>query len=160
MIDFIDEFLSLRPGTIVYYPADLDHPVAGTWSIDIPLEPFSADGEYEPETFRPGRGGPTLVDTAFSLDSISLPAASLAELSGRAFTFPVNPEEGYIDGSIYMVATHNPVDVTRIVFGEAAEDMIPATLHAELILETVEMNNRTAILETTLRFKHCQLAVS
>ncbi|WP_264159342.1 hypothetical protein [Actinomadura rudentiformis] len=40
------------------------------------------------------------------------------------------------------------------------EDLIPATLHAELILETAEMNNRTAVLETTLRFKHGRLAMS
>ncbi|MEV4000623.1 hypothetical protein [Actinomadura sp. NPDC049753] len=158
MIDFTDEFLNLEPGTITYSPSDPDSPGAGTWSIDIPLEPFSADDEYAPETFRPGQAGPELVKTEFRLDCISLPAADLSELSGRMFTFPVNPEERYIDGSIYMVATHNPVDITRIEFGPATHDEISATLHAELILETAEMNNRTAVLETTLRFR--ELATS
>ncbi|MFG2006657.1 hypothetical protein ACGFNU_46675 [Spirillospora sp. NPDC048911] len=160
MIDFTDEFLKLKPGTITYYRADLDHPVAGTWSIDIPLEPFSADDEYEPETFRPGAQGPELIETEFMLDPIRLPAEDLTALSGRTFTFPVNPHDGYIDGSIYLLATHNPVDITRIEFGEANEGEIHATLHAELHLETAEMNARTAVLHTTLRFRHVQLATS
>ncbi|MEU4828796.1 hypothetical protein AB0H37_43735 [Actinomadura sp. NPDC023710] len=158
MIDFTDEFLNLEPGTITFSPRDLDSPGAGTWTIDIPLAPFSADNEYAPETFRPGQAGPELIKTEFRLDYISLPAEDLSELSGRTFTFRVNPEEGYIDGSIYMVATHNPVDITRIEFGQATNEEIPATLHAELILETAEMNDRTAVLEATLRLR--QLATS
>lgn len=42
MIDLTDEFLRLSTGTICYWPADLDHPVAGTWDITIPLDPFTA----------------------------------------------------------------------------------------------------------------------
>ncbi|MFG2089754.1 hypothetical protein [Spirillospora sp. NPDC048824] len=39
MIDLTDEFLTPTPtptptpGTISYWPAGLDHPVAGTWSL-------------------------------------------------------------------------------------------------------------------------------
>ncbi|GAA0582806.1 hypothetical protein [Actinomadura livida] len=112
MIELTDDFLKLKPGTICYWPATLDHPVAGTWHITIPLEPFSADDEYEPATFRPGDGGPELVKTEISLDHIHLSATELTGLSQRTFTFPVNPEDGYIDGSIYLVASHCPVDVT------------------------------------------------
>ncbi|MBE1531256.1 hypothetical protein [Actinomadura algeriensis] len=159
MIDFTDELLRLKPGTITYYAADLDSPVAGTWSIEIPLEPFSADDEYEPETFRPGQAGPELVETEFSLDFISLPTEHLTALSARTFTFPVNPEDGYIDGSIYLVGTHNPVDVTRIAFGETRGDEVRATLHAELVLGA-PIRDRTANLETTLRYRQGRLATT
>ncbi|GAA2416407.1 hypothetical protein GCM10010191_28510 [Actinomadura vinacea] len=156
MIDLTDEFLQPRPGTICHWPAGLDHPVAGTWTITIPLEPFSADDEYEPATFRPGTGGPELVTTDISLDFIKLPAAELATLSRRTFTFPVNPEDGYIDGSIYLVAAHCPVDVTRIEFGQAAPGHITATLHAYFDFDAaggIDIHNRTADLKTILRFE-------
>ncbi|MGI5171809.1 hypothetical protein ACQEU3_46455 [Spirillospora sp. CA-253888] len=156
MIELTDEFLQVEPGSLRYWPAHLDHPVAGTWAITIPLRPFSADDEYEPATFRPGTGGPELVTTEISLDSIELPATGLEALSRRAFTFPVNPEDGYIDGSIYLVATHCPVDVTRIGFGAASSDRIPATLHAHFAFGAaggIDIYDRTAVLTTTLRFE-------
>jgi hypothetical protein len=158
VFDFTDAFLQLRPGSIKYYPADLDSPVAGTWSITIPLAPFSADDRYEPTTFRPGTAGPELIETEIRLDFIELPAEDLAALSERTFAFPVNPEEGYIDGSVYLLATHAPVEVVRIDFGQASGHEIPATLHAELVLDTAEMNNRTAVLDTMLRFERGRLA--
>lgn len=108
-----DEFLRPKSGTIEYYRADLDHPVAGIWSIEIPLEPFSADDEFDPATFRPGPAGPEIIDTAIVLDFIKLPAEELTELSQRTFTFPVNPEDGYIDGSIYLIAAHCPLPSGR-----------------------------------------------
>ncbi|MEU8347821.1 hypothetical protein AB0C74_39505 [Spirillospora sp. NPDC048832] len=156
MIKLTDEFLKLKPGTICYWPGDLDHPVAGTWSITIPLEPFSADDEYEPATFRPGLGGPDLVSTEISLDHIQVPAIELEALSQCAFNFPVNPEDGYIDGSIYLVAAHCPVDVTRIEFGPIARGHITAALHAHFDFGAaggIDIHNRTAVLKTTLRFE-------
>ncbi|MFF5259047.1 hypothetical protein ACFY4C_08875 [Actinomadura viridis] len=156
MIDWTDEFLVTRPGVLGYYPADVDHPVADTWYITVPLAPFSADDEYEPATFRPGAAGPTLVETEISLDSISLPATDPAALSGRAFTFPVNPEDGYIDGSVYLVATHCPVDVTRIEFGEWEGGRLRATLHACFAFDmagAINIRDREAVLDTELRFE-------
>jgi hypothetical protein len=88
VFDLTDEFLQLRLGVIRYYRADLDHPVTGTWSIEIPLPPFSAEDEYEPSTFRPGPGGPTLIETEISLDFIKLPADHLAALNQQTFAFP------------------------------------------------------------------------
>lgn len=156
VIELTDEFLRTKPGTICHWPAHLDHPVAGTWSITIPLEPFSADDEYEPTTFRPGPGGPEPVTTEISLDHIRMPATGLEALSERVFTFPVNPERGYIDGSVYLVATHCPVDVTRIEFGPAAPGHITATLHAHFDFGAaggIDIHDRTADLKTTLRFE-------
>ncbi|MGI8331361.1 hypothetical protein ACRYCC_15475 [Actinomadura scrupuli] len=156
MIDLTDELLKPTAGTICYWPADLDHPVAGTWDIRIPLAPFSADDEYEPATFRPGTDGPELVSTEIMLDFIALPAGGTAALSRRTFTFPVKPEEGHIDGSIYLIAAHCPVEVTRIEFGTATPDQIKATLHAHFDFDAVggvDIRNRTAVLRTVLRFE-------
>jgi hypothetical protein len=155
MFDLTDEFLRLRTGVIRYYRADLAHPVAGTWSIETPLAPFSADEEYEPETFRPDSDGPTFIETQISLDSITLPGDHLAALNRRTFSFPAAFEEGFIDGSIYLLATHSPIDVTRIDFGQASADQITARLHARFDFERAHMGirNRTAELETTLRFQ-------
>ena len=41
---------------------------------------------------------------------------SLNSCIGTTIEFPINPVEGYIDGSIYLRNSHNPVDVTEINF--------------------------------------------
>jgi hypothetical protein len=155
VIDLTDELLQPQPGAICYYPRDLDSPVAGTWSIEIPLAPFSADDEFRPATFRSGSGGPKFIQTEVRLDFIELPTDKLSALSERTFTFPVNPEDGYIDGSVYLLGTHNPVDVTRIDFGKADSDQVPARFHAYFDFGDGinELRNRTAALETVLRFE-------
>jgi hypothetical protein len=68
----------------------------------------------------------------------------------------VNPEDGYIDGSIYLVATHCPVDVTYIEFGPVTENQIPAMLHAYFDFDAaggIDIHNRNAVLRTILRFE-------
>ncbi|WP_328862938.1 hypothetical protein [Streptomyces sp. NBC_00306] len=155
MFDLTDEFLQPLTGVIRYHRADLRHPVAGTWTIQIPLAPFSADDEYEPTTFRPGLGGPTLIETEISLDFINLPATHLMALNQQTFPFATDFEEGFIDGSIYLLATHNRVNVTRINFGVADTDQITASLHAAFDFEHARtgIHNRTAELDTTLLFQ-------
>ncbi|WP_405566943.1 hypothetical protein OG317_01120 [Streptomyces sp. NBC_01167] len=155
MFDLSNEFLQPLTGTIRYYRADLDHPVAGTWSIQIPLAPFSADDEYEPTTFRPGLGGPTLIETEISLDFIKLPATHLMALNQQTFDFATDFEEGFIDGSIYLLATHNRVHVTRIDFGLGGTDQITASLHAAFDFEHARtgIRTRTAELDAMLLFQ-------
>jgi hypothetical protein len=156
VIDLTDEFLTPSGGTLCYWPGDLEHPVAGTWTITIPLAPFSADDPYEPATFRSGAGGPELVTTEIVLDFIKLPADEPAALSRRTFTFPVKPADGYIDGSIYLVTTHCPVNVTRIEFGSAAGGQIPAAVHVHFDFDAargIGIHDRAAVLATALRFE-------
>src|SRR4051812_12891453 len=156
MIDLTDELLQPSTGILRYWPADLDHPVAGTWAITIPLAPFSADDEFEPATIRPGTAGPELVTTEIMLDLVALPGDGPAALSRRTFTFPVKPNAGFIDGSIYLLATHCPVNVTRIEFGTVTADEIKATLHAHFDFDAargIGIRNRTAVLQTVLRFE-------
>ena len=70
------------------------------------------------------------MSTQIRLDFIEVPAEDLSELANCAFQFPVNPADGYIDGSIYLGGSHNPVDVTTIEFGPAGVHSISATLVA------------------------------
>ncbi|MGO4331874.1 hypothetical protein AB4Z48_20915 [Cupriavidus sp. 2TAF22] len=62
--------------------------------------------------------GGAQVRTALRLDGLSLPSRSLAELAGRRLRFPLNPEPGYIDGSLYVEGRHHAVDVSELRFGE------------------------------------------
>ncbi len=87
MLTFSDDLLRIEPGHISYLSTERTGPDAGTWSIDIPIAPFSADSLLDPETFRPGRAGPELVETAIQGDFIELPGADLSALSGRTFDF-------------------------------------------------------------------------
>ena len=70
------------------------------------------------------------MSTQIRLDFIEVPAEDLSGLANRAFQFPINPADGYIDGSIYLCGSHNPVDVTAIEFGPAGVHSISATFVA------------------------------
>ena len=147
--------LRLTTGSIVYLSPRRPGPDADTWAIEVPLVPFSAIDPVDPDTFHPGATGPTLIETAIRLDFISLPATDLAGLTGRRFDFPVNPHDGYIDGSVYLGGAHNPVDVTRIEFGSASGDHIEAVLYAtfDFTQELVEIENRSAVLRVDLQYR-------
>lgn len=153
MIDFADEFLTPMPGSISYFGLDRGEPLAGTWRIEVPLRPFSADDEYDPTAYRAGVSGPVIVSTAVILEFIRLPAVDLGGLSRRHFRFPVNAQSGYIDGSLYLAASHHPVDVTRIDFGEQDGDLVQAQFDACFLFEheSACLRNRNATLNTTLR---------
>ncbi|NUO76070.1 MAG: hypothetical protein HOQ32_08650 [Lysobacter sp.] len=79
----------------------------GDVSITILLRPFLREGE--------------IVDTSIRLDGIDLPSNLLRDLAGKSFDFPVNPDDGYIDGSIYLESAHHPVDVTSLNFSAARD---------------------------------------
>jgi hypothetical protein len=66
----------------------------------------------------------SLPQTAIRLDRIDLPETDLSELAYRSVRFPISPQEGYIDGSIYVRYMHNPVDVAEITFGEFYGDSL------------------------------------
>jgi hypothetical protein len=128
-VAFPSQLIKSTPGEIVFFGSDVPAPSRGTWSIVVPIEPFSADDEYAKE-WRAGTEGPFIVSTQIRLDFIEMPAEDLAGLANRAFRFPVNPVDGYIDGSMYLCGSHNPVDVTAIEFGPAGVNWIRATIVA------------------------------
>jgi hypothetical protein len=131
---FPSQLIKSTPGEIVFFGTDFPAPSRGTWSIVVPIEPFSADDEYARE-WRAGTEGPYIVSTQVRLDLIDMPAEDLEGLANRAFQFPVNPVDGYIDGSIYLCGSHNPIDVTAIEFGPASVNSIRATLVAKFDFE-------------------------
>ncbi len=82
------------------------------FSIVIPITPFNFEGET--------------VETSVRLDFIDFGVTDWRLLSDKSFVFPVNPEEGYIDGSMYLGHAHNPADVTRIAFCGFRESSVEA----------------------------------
>jgi hypothetical protein len=79
----------------------------GGVSIQILMTPFLRDQE--------------IVDTSIRLDGIDLPSSILRDLAGKSFEFSINPDEGYIDGSIYLNNIHHPVDVTSLNFSKSRD---------------------------------------
>ena len=95
-------------------------PAGEFFSIQIELQPFTLDDEE--------------VTTSFIFERVRLPKDSQA-WAGRSFTFPRNPTDGYIDGSIYLRHAHNPADVTSIAFGERHGGSISAEFSICLVFE-------------------------
>jgi hypothetical protein len=128
--EFPDTWLVPWPGTI--RPSRLKG-----YEIEIPIAPFEL-----PEGW---------VETSIRLDFVELP--ELGDIEARTFPFPTSPEPGYIDGSIYLRETHNPVDITEVEFGSWQEDEIEATLRMRILFEFegTGFRDRDAVLTTTLR---------
>lgn len=83
----------------------------GRASLTIELAPYELNGEE--------------VDSPLRLDQIDLPVDELFELAGRTFEFPLNPEEGFIDGSVYLRTRHHTVDVLQLAFGAEEAGELP-----------------------------------
>ncbi len=121
---------------------------AGKASIEIYLQPVHFPREMVEQ--EPGLNGG--IESTIRLDFIELPTVELAELAGRTFDFPVNPVDGYIDGSIYLLNVHNPVDVTRISFGELQTDGLAVTFETfwNMEFEGDTFHNFNLTLDTLL----------
>lgn len=74
-------------------------------------------------------------DTSIRLDHIPGLGANPRKLAGRSFAFPVNPAEGYIDGSMYLHGRHHPVDVKLLHFGSEHVMQMPLEVEGSLLLE-------------------------
>ncbi|WP_136635185.1 hypothetical protein [Pseudooceanicola onchidii] len=82
----------------------------------------------------PLRGEDQTFLTAAVFDGIDLPSTRARDLAGQVYDFPANPDDGYIDGSIYIDNRHHPVDATRLAFGPITGDVLPLTLTTRLVL--------------------------
>ena len=91
----------------------LDIPKTLYYKIEIGLKPFIIEGET--------------VETSIVLGFIDLKISELKEIENKTFHFPINPEKGYIDGSIYLFDVHNPFDVKQITFGKFKDNLIETT---------------------------------
>jgi hypothetical protein len=107
-------------------------------NIHIPIAKFVLDGE--------------IINTAIRLDRISL-ASTLNNMIGKTVSFPINPAEGYIDGSIYLKETHNPVDVTEIKFLKLADSLITIEITMHFEFEGGGLKNETITKQLNLTWK-------
>ena len=73
-------------------------------------------------------------DTEPRADFVDLPTTDLNILRNRAFEFPENPADGYIDASVYFANTHCPVDITKLVFGNLENGEISMTMVTKWIM--------------------------
>ena len=90
----------------------------GLASITVDFVPFEFDSKMH--------------DTSLRCDQIDLDLSDVSALSGRHFEFPVNPEPGYIDGSIYLFGVHVHFLATRLSFGRLEEGTIPLRIDGRL----------------------------
>lgn len=118
-------------------------------SIEIPLTPFTIDG--------------SLIATVIHLDDVGLPTDDVLKFSGMTFSFPVNPEAGYIDGSIYIQHAQYPVDVTSMRFGQVADNAVEAEFEILFLFEfegLCDYLNTPCTLHTRLRKSRGKPSVS
>ena len=117
------------------------------FDIQIPLQPFQFKGEE--------------VDTSVALYFIRIPVEhDWREIAGQTYDFPVNPADGYIDGSVYLDHAHNPADATRLAFGQLETGQISCKVRItfeftyegpeELGTPTVEWDVRLSLDEEQL----------
>lgn len=89
-------------------------PMTLFYTIEIELETFEVDNE--------------IMETSLILDFISFKINDLKELENRAFDFLIYPENNYIDASVYILWTHHPVSVSRIIFGKIENGYIAVSI--------------------------------
>lgn len=96
-------------------------------AITIALQPFTLDDQP--------------VDTAIHLGCIALDLREPRSHARRSHRFPTNPQPGYIDGSIYLLHRHVPLDVAALSFGTPGEHTLPARLAGMLVFSAAGMND-------------------
>lgn len=107
------------------------------YSIEIPVSAFMLDQKE--------------IMTLIRLDNIVLPD-SIDRLIGQDLKFPINPEPGYIDGSIYLRECHIPVDVTTLTFTNVDEGIVTAELEAHFVFqhENIGFSNESRRIKIVL----------
>jgi hypothetical protein len=121
-------------------------PLSLWFDIEIPIEPFEFEGRD--------------CQTSARLDFIEIAVADWRELWGCRFNFPVNPERGYIDGSILLGNAHNPADVTVIRFGHPSGEVVPVALEIRVDFTAegpAELGKADLDWHTDLTFREAEL---
>lgn len=110
------------------------------YSIELPILPFMF-GEEE-------------IITSIHLDRVDFKTANLGHLSDKDFEFPVNPEAGYIDGSVYLGGVHNPVDVKKISFSKIltyrSMSFVLVDFEIDFIFELIDLENIRKSIKTNI----------
>jgi|GEM_PF-1164781 len=108
------------------------------YEIEILFEPFKTENE--------------LNQTIVQLNFIRLNTRKIKNLENSEFHFPINPDDGYVDGSIYLFDVHNPFDVTKMTFGKIVNSTIELKLEYNIIFE-FEGTGYSNSLNNTLTLK-------
>ncbi|BFO67738.1 hypothetical protein [Chryseobacterium sp. KCF3-3] len=128
--EFSVQKLEFQTGTIRLQEESL-------YKISIPVSKFVLDN--------------SIVDTAIELDFVPLPEP-LSAYIGKSVVFPVNPEEGYADGSVYVRSSHNPVDLIRLSFLNAEDGMlmVEASMKFDFEYEGIGFENEELVIRIAL----------
>lgn len=107
------------------------------YTIFLPISKFVLDNE--------------IIDTSVRLDFVILPE-DVETYIGKSLKFPVNPVEGYIDGSIYTRNVYNPVDVTEIKFLNIENNKLTAeiTMTFDFEFEAIGFKNEKIVKKVNL----------
>jgi hypothetical protein len=109
-----------------------------TYSIIIPISKFILDEQ--------------IVDTTIWLSRIIL-AEPLENYIEKTITFPINPIEGYIDGSTYLRDAHNPVDVSEIHFIKMENEILTFEMTMNFVFEFEGIGFKNETLKKILTAK-------
>jgi hypothetical protein len=87
-----------------------------------------------------------ITDTSIHLTQVALPY-DLSNCIGKTFNFPINPNPGYIDGSVYLAERHNPVDVSEIKFISIEKNKLTAeiSMFFDFEFEGTGLKNETLV---------------
>lgn len=116
-LDLTDEFSVTK---WEFLQGELNQEEGNYYTIILPVSKFVLEEE--------------IVSTSVYLYAIELPDP-LQNYIGKTIQFPLNPNDGYIDGSVYLKNVHNPVDVTEIKFVKLENDFIELELTMKLDFE-------------------------
>jgi hypothetical protein len=98
--------------------------------IHVPLEPFDLVDAV---------GKKRRTKTDLRLEFIQLPDQRFLgyrALVGQTLEFPTNPEEGYIDATIYVCDAHNMIDVPELSFTALRRGLLEVSITLAIDLET------------------------
>ena len=109
--------------------------VFNAFEIAIPIEKFILDDE--------------IVETQLHFSNIIL-ENKIETYVEKTISFPVNPIQGYIDGSIYLRDAHNPVDILEIKFIKLENNTLVAALTMDFVFEFTAAKFQIRKLECTV----------
>lgn len=101
----------------LYENPNIDLPLTRFFEFEIDVIPF----EYEN----------VVQKTKVILEFIDFKIEDWQQLFDHEFAFPKNPEDGYIDGSMFLADVHNPADVTKISIGPRKENSVEINMDIE-----------------------------
>src|SRR5665811_1912788 len=118
MRKFNPELLKQKNGrldSVIFKNSYLNIPETLFYTIEIELTDFFFENQS--------------IESAVILNFVRFDINRLKDLENQIFEFPINPVDGYIDGSIYLFDVHNPFDVKKIEFKNWNNGSVDAVIH-------------------------------